>query len=428
VAYSGGLDSTVLLHALHLWCREHPQAPELVAWHVNHGMQAAAGAFEQQCEQFCRQREIPLQVFQVAVEPDGRGAESAARDARYGVFEQNLQPDELILMAHHLDDQIETFFLRLLRGAGLAGLSAMPANRQLGAGELQRPFLDVPRSVIEHYGGQQGLSYIEDPSNADVSLDRNYLRQQVLPLVSQRWPGYRQTVNRAAAHMASALTVLEQQLPEPVELVSTMGDPGLPLRALTDEAVDMATIYLRAWMRGQGMAMPPAVAVEEFLRQLAEADAEAAPSLQTGGFLLRRYGEAVYLSRSEGTRPALEGLSLAPGHSCDVAGVGVFALVPATGPGIALAAGEVLELVWRRGGERCKPLGRAHSQTLKKLLQERSVPPWWRDRIPLLFLNGEMVAVADLWLCESSPVCRTAEADKPLWQIQWQRNTFAACD
>ncbi|MEH6588713.1 MAG: tRNA lysidine(34) synthetase TilS [Halioglobus sp.] len=428
VAYSGGLDSTVLLHSLHLWCRENPQAPELVAWHVNHGMQASAEAFEQQCEQFCQQQGIPLQTFRVAVNPDGRGAESAAREARYGVFEQNLQPGEIMLLGHHLDDQIETFFLRLLRGAGLSGLSAMPASRKLGAGELQRPFLDVPRSVIEQYAEQQGLSYIEDPSNDDVSLDRNYLRQQLLPLVQQRWPGYRQTVNRAAGHMASALTLLEQQLPEAVELVSAMGDSGIPLRALTEEVVDIATMYLRAWLRDQGVAMPPTVAVEEFLSQLAGADTDAVPCLETKEFVLRRYGEAVYLLRPQETRPVLEGLSLTPGHPVDIAGVGVLSLVSGAGPGITLAADDVLELVWRRGGERCKPLGRAHSQTLKKLLQEKSVPPWWRDRIPLLLLNGEMVAVGDLWLCETTGVCRSGEADKTLWQVQWQRNTFAACD
>jgi tRNA(Ile)-lysidine synthase len=250
----------------------------------------------------------------------------------------------------------------------------------------------------------------------------------VLPLIDRRWPGYRHTVNRASGHMASALTALEQQLPALETVVNALGDPGMPLRALTEAAVDMATIYLRSWLRSQGVAMPPTVAVDEFLRQLSHSGDAAAPCLETGEFILKRYGEAVYLLRPRERRPALEGLSLAPGYPGDIAGVGILNLVPATGAGISLASGDTLELSWRSGGERCKPLGREHSQTLKKLLQENSVPPWWRDRIPLLFLAGELVAVGDLWLCDSPRVCLPGEANHPLWQVQWQRNTFAACD
>jgi tRNA(Ile)-lysidine synthase len=331
-------------------------------------------------------------------------------------------------MAHHLDDQVETFFLRLMRGSGLRGLSGMPAERRLGGGRLLRPLLDVTQDSIAGYAQQQGLSYVEDPSNRDISLDRNFLRQEVLPLLGTRWSGYRQTVQRASGHVASALATLESNLPEPVTVFSTLGDPGLPLQVLTSGAMDVAAIRLRAWLCSKGLAMPNHAMADEFLRQLNEGSDGSSPRLDCGAYVLQRYGDAVYLLPEVTSTPLDNGHQLAVGASCEIAGLGQLRLEPATAEGIVLAEGELLDIHWRVGGERCRPQGRAHSQTLKRLLQERAVPPWWRDRIPILMRGGEMLAVGDLWLCESSRLARVGQTGDTLWQLHWNRNTFAPVD
>jgi len=428
VAFSGGLDSCVLLHLLKTWCDTHPGAPELMAWHINHGMQAEAPAWEEHCAALCKSWGIPFRSQRVSVNENGSGAEAAAREARYALFEQDLQKGELLFMAHHLDDQVETFFLRLMRGSGLRGLSGIPAQRTLGQGRLVRPLLDVSREELSAYASAQALSHIVDGSNQDTSLDRNFLRHEILPQLEARWAGYRQTVQRASEHVGSALSTLEDNLPEPVTVYSTLGDIGLPLQVLTSGARDVAAIRLRAWLHKHGLAMPARTVVDEFLRQLNEAAEEAAPRMDCGSYVLQRYGDAVYLLPEELESTNGEGFELRVGESCNPAGLGGFSLVPASSEGLALAEGELLEIRCRTGGERCRPKGRAHSQTLKRLLQEKAVPPWWRNRIPIVLLDGEMLAVGDLWLCESSRLGRADQAADRLWQPRWHRNTFAPVD
>ncbi|MFV0276246.1 MAG: tRNA lysidine(34) synthetase TilS, partial [Parahaliea sp.] len=192
----------MLLHLL-LAARAHaPALPPLYALHVNHQLQPAADDWQRSCEQLCQRLALPLHCERVRVTPDGRGLEAAAREARHAVFARCLGEGEVLFTAHHQDDQVETFFLRLLRGAGLEGLSAMAATRPLGRGLLHRPLLGVPRARLQALARQGGLEVIDDPSNADTALDRNYLRAQVLPLLERRWPGYRATVSRAGEHLA----------------------------------------------------------------------------------------------------------------------------------------------------------------------------------------------------------------------------------
>ena len=428
VAFSGGLDSTVLLHLVNAWCQSNPGAPELRAWHVNHGMQAAADDWEAQCASLCADWDIPLQVERVSVEQRGKGAEAAARAARYGVFEDGLGKGNILLMAHHLDDQVETFFLHLMRGAGLQGMSGMSGERTLGQGLLLRPLLELGRESLQAYARDRDLPYIQDPSNEDISLDRNFLRLKVLPSLAERWAGYRQTVTRASGHVASALSTLENYLPEPVTVYSTLGDPGVSMQVLTGGARDVAAIRLRSWLRFRGLPMPGCALVNEFLRQLEEAGEDSCPRLDCGGYVLQRYGNAVYLLPEFQDEELKDSYKLTVGGSCNVAGVGVLSLVPAVAEGIAVAGDEVLGIAWRRGGERCRPQGRAHSQTLKKLLQEKAVPTWWRERVPLLYLGDEMLAVGDLWLCESGRLQQPGETGQALWQLRWKRNTFTPVD
>ena len=425
VGFSGGVDSTVLLHLLQRWCQAHRGAPPLTAIHVNHGMQPAARDWQGHCEQLCKYLQVPL--VSAAVTVPG-GSEAAARTARYQAFEAQLAPGEVLFLGHHLDDQVETFFLRLMRGAGVQGLAAIPARRALGDAILARPLLQTARAELEHYAAQHGLECVQDPSNNDTAMDRNFLRAQLLPLLASRWPGYRSTVTRAAAHMSGAVTALQQALPAPPTVHSSMGDAGIALAALVDVPASSAALILRNWLQAAAYPAPDQSALDEFLRQLQSAAGDANPRLECSAYTLQRYRDAVYLLPDPGGPPCSEPLTLSPGEACEVPGVGTIRLEQVATQGLLLAEGERLELAWRVGGERCQPRGRGGSNSLKKLLQERAIPPWWRDRMPLLYLGGELLAVGDLWLCESSRWRESAAPGECLWVMCWQRDTGEAYD
>ena len=429
VAFSGGIDSTVLLHLLNSWCRRNPDSPPLGAIHVNHGLHPEAREWQQHCEWVCRLLQLPLACHAVEVLPCARGLEDAARSARYGLFEEQLQAGDVLFLGHHADDQVETFFLRLMRGAGVRGLAAMPASRALGRGRLVRPLLQLPRSRLEEYAAAHELHCIEDPSNSDTSLDRNFLRRDVLPLLAARWPGYRQTVSRASGHIGAAAELLARAVPAPATLYSVMGDPGVALAQLDLDSPPAAALALRHWLQRAGLAAPDQAALAEFLRQLGAVSVQSRPLLQCSAYALQRYRDALYLLPAFDTEEPPDPLFLGPGKVLQLPDPGGrFQLAPAAADGLRLAPGERLEIAWRSGGERCRPLGRAGSASLKKLLQERDIPPWWRDRVPLLYLAGGLLAVGDLWLCESSRWAAAPAPGESLWQPRWERNITTAFD
>jgi tRNA(Ile)-lysidine synthase len=422
IALSGGLDSSVLLHALHSARARDSSLPPLAALHINHQLHPAADDWQRNCEALCQSLAVPLHSERVTVRVGGQGLEAAAREARHRVFAARLAGAEVLLSAHHQDDQVETLLLRLMRGAGLAGLGAMAVSRPLGAGLLYRPLLDVPRAALQHYAQSHGLSPVEDPSNLDTRLDRNYLRHRVLPLLEARWPGYRQTVSRAALQLQEAAEQLREQLPPVPPRRSAMGDAGLALEPLRALPAAQAAAVLRDWLLSRaGATAPDRAALLEFLRQLRESGETGRPRLDCGQLSLQRYRDGVYLLPEPRDWQAPVGLTLAAGAVRRVPGVGQLALVPTRGRGLALAPGETLSLRWRSGGERCRAPGCEGSRSLKKLLQARGVPPWWRERIPLFYLGEELLAVGDLWLCESPRVQQSGQG----WQVRWQRNSPA---
>lgn len=419
VGFSGGLDSTVLLHLLHRWHKANPGAPPLRAIHVNHGLQEQASEWQNHCDWMCQFLQVPFEAEQVDVETDGKGIEAAARDARYQVFSGRLEEGAVLFLAHHLDDQVETFFLRLLRGAGARGLAAMPLQRPLGLGTLVRPLLETPRSDLEAYAREQGLQCIEDPSNADTTLDRNFLRADLLPLLAQRWPGSRRTVARASEHLGAASRALDAAAPAPPTEFSILGDPGLGLETLVDPDTELAAGRMRNWLQRGGLPAPAQSNLLEFLRQLRDGTRQANPQLRCSAYQLQLYRQAVYL-HYQFEEPPSQPVTILPGQSIELPGAGQVALVPAPSEGLFLGDGEVLQLSFRKGGERCQPAGRGRSNSLKKLLQESAVPPWWRDRIPLLYLGSELLAAGGLWCCQCSRIREQPEGEEVLWKLHWQ--------
>ncbi|MEM1153624.1 MAG: tRNA lysidine(34) synthetase TilS [Pseudomonadota bacterium] len=428
VGFSGGLDSTVLLHLLTRYGQDLPATPPLSAIHINHGLQQQSDDWQRHCERVCADLGVPLVSLKAEITAGSSGLEAAARDARYRLFTSQLQNGEVLLLAHHADDQVETFFLRLMRGAGVQGLAAIAESRELGCGRLVRPLLQLSRAQLEHYAVSQGLTWVDDPSNSDTRFDRNFMRNRVLPLLAERWPGYRQTIQRASEHMKVASEHSATMVAPVRTTLSAMGDPGLPLAMLQGD-ITLAALRLRQWLSDRGLPAPDRAPLEEFLRQLSASKEGARSRLATSQYVLQRYKQGIYLLPSIEWATQPEPIALRQGEVVDLpSGLGRFRLVPTAGAGIRLQPEDVLTLRWRRGGERGQPVGRSERTSLKKLLQEREIPPWWRERLPLLCLGDELLAVADLWLCHSSRLAASDEQGSVRYKPIWERAQNAAGD
>jgi acetyl-CoA carboxylase carboxyl transferase subunit alpha len=398
LGYSGGLDSSVMLD-----CLAPRLGGRLVAVHVDHGLHGDAARWREHCSQRCAALGVAFVARRVEVRACGRGLEAAAREARYGCFEALLEPGEVLLLAHHLDDQAETLLLRLLRGAGPDGLAAMPRCRPLGAGLLLRPLLDVPRSDLLREARHRGLDWVEDPGNTGVDFDRSYLRNEVLPRLAARWPAYARTFGRAASLMRDLTDALPGEAL--AERCSLVGDPGFSTACLPDEA-SASMRAVRRWLREHGLAAPPAARLAAFCSQLA---AGQGAEMALDGWLLRRYRDAVYL------HPPLPTPGLAPhpvraGDTVALDGIGHVTLLAAGG----VPGGAALTLRPRRGGERLRRADGTHLD-LKTLFQTLGVPPFWRPRVPLLFAGDELLAVG--------PWRRAAVADAAGIALRWEPPT-----
>ncbi len=287
VAWSGGLDSTVLLHALRT---RPPEGPRLMlrALHVDHGLQPAAAAFRNFCRRTARRWRLPLAVLRVRVDArEGDSLEQAARNARRAALAAALKPGELLLTAQHADDQLETVLLALMRGAGPRGLAGMPAAMPLQHTRLLRPLLQFDRAAIAAYAAAAGLDWVEDPTNADVRFDRNYLRAAVLPALRQRWPAAARTTLRSARHCAAAALALEALAAR--DLDAAADGAGLEIAVLRRFGAARRNAVLRAWLQRAGCRAPNERHLREIEAMMA-ARRDAHPLLRLPDCLLRRSG------------------------------------------------------------------------------------------------------------------------------------------
>lgn len=413
VALSGGLDSTVLLSALAMGREALPG--QLKAVHIHHGLHAEADTWERHCEVLCARLSVPLTSRRVAVRPaPGESLEAAARERRYAALRDVVRGADVLLLAHHEDDQLETFMLQALRGAGVRGLAAMPVCSNRAGLRLVRPLLGFSRGVLEAWARQEGLVWVEDPSNVDTGFDRNYLRHVILPRVRERWPAAAETVSRSARFCAEADELLEEMAAD--DSARFQVGETLPVRALQGLSAPRARNLLRHWMRARDLPLPPSQKLAEIMRQ-AGARPDRNPCVGWEGAEVRRYREQLYALRPVPEVPAA--FSLRPGESHDLGpGLGVLTLVPSAGEGVSaqLCGDEGLRIAFREGGESCRPAGRAHARPLKKWLQELHVVPWLRGRLPLVRAGSELLAVAGLFVCEP----HAARSGEPGLRIEWR--------
>ncbi|MBA4724487.1 MAG: tRNA lysidine(34) synthetase TilS [Pseudomonas sp.] len=391
VAFSGGLDSTVLLHAL-VRLAERRALPPIRAIHVHHGLQVAADDWPAHCQQVCDRLGVALEIVRVQVVP-GASLERAARDARYQAFAARLGEDDLLLTGQHRDDQAETLLFRLLRGAGVRGLAAMPGVRSMGRGSLVRPLLDVSWAELEDYARANGLSWVEDPSNQRLEYSRNFLRRQVLPLLQQRWPRAASSLARTAALMAEAQHLLDELAQQDLAVAQADIDfdwlnlPSLALAPLRELTPARQRNALRHWLAARTLAPDEDHwAGWECLR---DARVDATPRWRLAGGELQRSGERVWWL-PDGWLASVGGPVDWPDPSVELQLPGNGSLRLEGAPPIGR-----LQIRYRTGGEVMDVSGRGR-RDLKRLLNEAGVPAFARGRLPLLYCEEQLVAVANL--------------------------------
>lgn len=399
IAYSGGVDSHVLLHL----CAQCPELREkLCALHVHHGIQSAADAWLKHCETTAAALGVTFLSRHVDARPvPGQSPEETARNARYQAFADVVNSADLILSAQHRDDQMETLLLQLFRGAGLAGLAAMPQQALCGKGLLLRPLLDIPRSAIQAYAEARCLHWVEDPSNAQRDYDRNYLRHAVVPLLKQRWPGIDKTVARSARHCANAQSFIDEIAKQLFEEVFDSSDNTLNIRSLQTLDGYRQQLLLRQWFKTLGQKMPPETVIERISREIVIATAGRYPDLPLRGGAVRRYRNKLYWLDpgdriDRGARiswPVTQEVLQLPEN-------GRLRRVSAAAPGIGPVVWNSAQISvrYRQGGERIRLPGRKGARELKNLFQEHGIPPWDREKMPLLFFGEQLAAVGDIWI------------------------------
>lgn len=389
LAFSGGLDSTVLLHVL----SQDPaiRTRGLRAIHVHHGLQAAADDWTAHCVRFCETLGIPLSIARVSVaQGSGDGLEAAARKARYGAFEHALAVGEVLVTAHHRHDQAETFLLRALRGSGPDGLAAMRPWRKFATGRHWRPLLETSRDELLAYAQRHGLCWLDDPSNEDIRHDRNFLRQRVLPLLRERWPQADASFAHSAVLNADAVELLDEEDARSLAMVRSVDPQALSASALLELNAPRRARVLRRWIEALGFPPLPGEGVARIESDLLQARADARARFEWRGVVVERWRNLLHAqNRREPLAPEWEAewdgsepLRLPGGDSLELMG--------------ASALSCPCRVSARHGGERILLPGRMHSHALKNVLQELGVPPWEREVLPLVHNRaGELVAIAD---------------------------------
>ncbi|MCC5794385.1 MAG: tRNA lysidine(34) synthetase TilS [Chromatiales bacterium] len=415
VAFSGGRDSTVLLHALSV-LREQQGFP-LRALHVRHDLQPDAGNWAAHCARFCERLGLPFSCLPVHVpRDDGTGLEAAARRVRYAALAEALAADELLLTAHHRDDQVETLLMHLRRGSGATGLAGIAPRARLGTGELARPLLELARGELADWAERHRLSWVEDPSNQDVGPDRNFLRHEILPLIERRWPEFSSGVARSAAWQREARGLLEGlAAADAAQLLD--GERRVDVDGLAVLEPARRRLLLRWLCRRERLPLPPATALASGLDALLRAGADRQPLLTWPGAELRRYRGRLYLIATQDPATAPPPGRLYPGAQVELGGRrGRLHLAEGLRGGLdPRLADSGLELRFRRGGERLRPVGSAHQRPLKLLFQEYGLVPWMRQEVPLLYAGERLVAVAHLWLAADACVTPERSGLVPVW-------------
>jgi tRNA(Ile)-lysidine synthase len=380
IALSGGVDSVVLLHLLatrfsHL---------SLHAIHINHQLLPEAQQWENHCRKICKQLQVSLKIIRINIKRKaGESLEAIAREQRYAAFAKVMRKNDVIVTAHHQDDQAETVLLQLFRGAGLRGVSAMPTVSTFADGYLLRPLLTFTRDELHFYANTQQLKWIDDPSNLLQHFDRNFLRHCIFPLLKQRWPQLDRILARFAKHCAEQEKLL--QLHASHDYLNCHGEylNTLAISNLLRLSSTQQQHVLRYFFQQCHLPSPPEKLLRELQQSLLIAKADATPAVHWNTITFRRYRNHLFLANMPtASRQSHDKILLTTDELAWCKKHIPFRL-----------SSPKVKIKFRHGGERFTPTGKKHSRPVKKLFQEWKIPPWQRDQIPLIYYNDQLYAI-----------------------------------
>lgn len=406
------MDSHVLLHLLASHRQQFPQTIQVV--HVNHQLQSPSSRWAEHCQQTVEKLQLPFHCLKVTVvNSHETGMESAARTARYQAIAQLVGPEGKLLTGQHRQDQAETVMLQLLRGAGVRGLGAMKAVSQWQKMTIIRPLLTISHSALLDYARRHQLLWIEDPSNLDSGINRNFLRHQIWPALQHRWPSLDQTLARAADNLQESQLLLDELAAGDLQLIAADHTTGsVSIRQLVTLSQPRQRNVLRYFMLSLAMMLPSRKVLQRILEEVCLAAADAQPEVIWHHYVARRYQDRLYLALVTPSMITATSILLHDQQPLQLDLQRKLVWQAQTGQGLRADLFEAgIELRYRQGGEKIQLLGKTHHQSLKKLLQQWQVPSWQRDSIPLLFVKDELVAVVGYGYAESA---RT-EADQTGW-------------
>jgi len=407
VGYSGGMDSHVLLHML----MAIPDRPEIIAIHVDHGVQAHSVMWARHCAIVTST--FGIRLIRESLKLGSAASEALMRAERYLAFERHCRPGDVLLLAHHADDQAETVLLRLLRGSGARGLAAIPVTRPLGGATICRPLLGLRRDQLFSYATEHALKWMDDPSNNTPRFDRNYLRHQVFPLLESRWPGCVEAFSLSAALSRDASRLLDEFAEQDLKTLvdyNRFSEQRLAISAWEALSRERRVNTLRFWIESETNVRLNADMVDTIIRSIIYSRPDADARLALGRHELRRYRDHLYLLESiPVTQP--DACRIEPDKAVKLGEAGHVCLHSAPD---GIRCGSEYQIRFRDPGIRCKAAGRV-TRTLKDWFQEYSIPPWRRHCVPLLFIDGELAAVADLFVCEGF----VAGSQETALRLQW---------
>ena len=393
IAYSGGIDSSVLLHLLFSIKEDLKQSLEAI--HINHGLSKKSNDWEKFCKKECKKFNIKFKVIRINENcPKNESIECWARDKRYMLMSKEMREHDLLLTAHHLDDQVETFFLQALRGSGPKGLASMPVIKKIANGYHLRPFLNIQQGELDNYAKNNNILWQDDESNSDVRYDRNYLRHKVLTHLEKSWPSYRENILRVISHQKESMIFHNEVGLEDSAKVISKNSKSLDLKILKELSLPRQKNLLFYWLSILNLEKPGSKHINEIFKSLINSSSDKSPCVNWKDTEVRRYRDFLYASKTIRKHDKNEKISWDTNLPLEIQGEKLIAM-ETQGKGILRSSVEGADITvqYRNGGEKIYSNSFPNSKTIKRLFQERGVLPWFRDSVPLIYINEELAVI-----------------------------------
>ncbi len=393
LAFSGGLDSCVLLHLL----ANSRFLPIIKLWHVNHGLQTEADNMANFCQQQANAHQLELKLSHLNLQATQSNIEATARTARYALFATELRENDCLLTAHHLDDQVETFLLNVFRGSGSAGLRGIAAQRSIAKARLIRPMLHFKRETLLDYAKQHKLEWFEDPSNRSVQFNRNYLRHKVTPVIQQRWPNYQDSIATVCDIQAETQQLLDDLAAFDYEALSDASDKlargklpsTLSVNGLASLSLARQKNILRYWLRINQRSSLPKARLDTFTQQLG-AKQDANPIIENGDYNIRIYNGQVFIVDHEQLQPQQAVYDFLTQSELEIPELNLVLRRNSVLGYLGIEeSGQIIQIRFRTD----EPATYQNGHRLKRLFQSKKIAPWLRSTTPQLLIDGELVGL-----------------------------------